>query len=285
MAELTGVGMTAASVAAGRAIESERSDRLFDDPWAHRFVRATDFAEALDWRSPHKVSEGFGQFTAMVPVRTKFLDDYLRAAVDGGARQVVLLGAGLDTRALRMDWPAGMRFFELDTDDVLTFKDSVLGDARPAQAERIEVRIDLRADWPAALKAAGFRADVATAWIVEGLLQYLEADDVDNLMVRVAELSTRGSALGVTLAPACSSVQQGVGNVGNGILPISAEEFRAMWKWESPSDPARWLADYGWRAEVFAMDERARAYGRKLPQPSTGPQPPSRAGLVSAVRV
>jgi methyltransferase (TIGR00027 family) len=283
MAQLHGVGMTAASVAAGRAIESERPDRLFDDPWAERFLRAAGFAGTMDWRSPEKVGEGFGWFMAAVPVRTKFLDDYLRAAVERGCRQVVLLGAGLDTRALRMDWPEDARFFEVDTDGVLAFKDAVLGDDRPVQAERIKVRIDLRDDWPVALTAAGFRADAATAWIVEGLLQYLEAEDVHTLMVRVADLSAPGSALGLTVAPPRALIQQGVRNVDSGILPISAEEYHAMWKWDSPSDLVRWLADHGWQAEAFAMDERARAYGRELPQLTAGPQP-SRPGLVSAIR-
>jgi methyltransferase (TIGR00027 family) len=279
MAQLTGVGATAALVAAGRALESERSDRLFDDSWAVRFVQATGFADTVDWRSVSTLGKVYEWFIAAVPVRTKFLDDRLRATVHDGCRQVVLLGAGLDTRALRLDWPAGLRFFELDTDDVLTFKDSVLGDDRPAHAERIEVRLDLRDDWPVALRAAGFRPEIQTMWIVEGLVQYLEAADVHTLLTRLSELSVPGSRLGVTLAPPRTGDE-----VNPGILPISAEEYRAMWKWDSPAEPAAWLADYGWQAEAFTIDECAQTYGRELP-PIPVAQQQSHAELVFAVRL
>jgi methyltransferase (TIGR00027 family) len=279
MAQLTSVGMTAALTAAGRALESERSDQFFDDPWALRFVEATGFSDTGDWRAPATLGRVFDWFMAAVPVRTKFLDDHLRATVGRGCRQVVSLGAGLDARALRMDLPAGLRYFELDTDGVLTFKDSVLGGDRPDYAERIGVRLDVRDDWPAALRTAGFRPEEETAWIIEGLFHYLEADEVHTIITRLSELSVPGSSLSMTLAPPQTGTE-----VDPGIMPISAEEYRTMWKWESPADPVSWLADYGWQAEAFTMADRARAYGRELPPIPVAQEKPH-AELVFAVRL
>lgn len=274
MSPLSGVGVTAALIAAGRAVESDRPDRLFNDPWAQRFVRESGFDVQGHW-SPEQVRAGGrqGWFLVSIPVRTRFLDDFLTAAVGRGCRQVALLGAGLDTRALRMDWPGAVRFYELDTDSVLSFKGTVLADARPARAERVEVRVDLSGDWPAALRSAGFAPAEPTAWIVEGLLQYLDEPDVDTLMASIARLSAPGSELGMSLAPPRERLA----------APPPCEgtpDFRVLWKWGPPDDVAGWLADYGWTARVVTMAEQAHAYGRALSEPAPGHD----HRLVTAVR-
>src|SRR5207302_7811291 len=108
-----------------------------------------------------------------VIVRTRFLDDLLADAWLGGCRQVVILGAGLDTRAFRLSWPPESHCFELDLPPVLAFKDDVL--RRPAvtpDCERVVVPADLLADWRPALLEAGFRPTEAAVWIAEGLLIY-----------------------------------------------------------------------------------------------------------------
>ncbi|MFI5778671.1 SAM-dependent methyltransferase [Nocardia sp. NPDC051570] len=276
MSALSGVEATAALIAAGRAVESERPDRLFDDPWARRFVVESGF-DAQSWSSEQMRASGRqAWFVVAIPVRTRFLDDYVRAAVEHGCGQVVLLGAGLDTRALRIDWPSPVRFFELDTDSVLSFKASVLAHVDPTRAERIEVRVDLRDDWTAALQAAGFRADLSTAWIVEGLLQYLDESDVNTLMTRVARLSPAGSELGMSLAPRPETLPA---------LPSGAStaaDFRALWKWGPPADTAGWLAGYGWNAEIVRMADQARAYGRELPDTPDRPWEPGHQLVIAS---
>src|SRR5690349_254888 len=105
---LAGVGVTALAVADARARESERGDRLFEDPYARAFADAA--REALAPRQ-----DGAGESIdiravrdAYIAVRTRFFDDALLEAVsNGGCRQVVVLGAGLDARAYRLGWPKG----------------------------------------------------------------------------------------------------------------------------------------------------------------------------------
>ena len=148
---LSPVSRTAVGVAALRAYESSRPDRLFEDPYA------AAFAEAGRAALP-RTEDGHARLGALmypqVVVRTRFFDDYL---LGGGCTQVVLLAAGLDARAFRLAWPPGTRLFELDLPEVLAFKDDVLAahGATPA-CERVVVPADLREDWATALREAGF---------------------------------------------------------------------------------------------------------------------------------
>ncbi len=169
-----GVGRTAIGVAHVRAEESRRPDRLFHDPYAEAFVAAAPNTLPTEHEASHDLAAWGAEWAVHATIRTRFFDDYLLAAGAAGCRQVVLLAAGLDTRALRLDWPEGTRVFELDLPDMLTFKERVLADhpSRPAPApcERTTVAVDLRADWPAALTGAGFDPSQPTAWLAEGLL-------------------------------------------------------------------------------------------------------------------
>src|SRR5262249_46030939 len=186
---LRGVEKTALGVAMVRARESRREDRLFDDPYAQAFVDAAPGA----FPGEHKTGEELAAvgpmaslgavFHAHAVIRTRFFDDYLTAAVAAGCSQVVLLAAGLDTRAFRLAWPAGTRVFEVDLPDVLTFKDTVLAaqDA-VARCARTTVPADLRADWTTALARAGFDRTGPAAWLAEGLLIYLSAAEAARLL-------------------------------------------------------------------------------------------------------
>lgn len=279
MNEPTGVGMTAVFVAAARALESEREDRLFDDPWAQSFVQATG------WKPPDDDIPGLSreQLIDWVAARTKFLDDFAVESVARGCRQVVFLGAGLDTRALRLPWPEPVTVYELDTAEMFAFKRSVLGDTAPDESVTlVSIPLDLREDWPARLKDNGFRVQVPTAWILEGLLMYLSPEEVDVLMTRVGECSAQASSLGATLTTVdfIASVNA-LPSVGNS--PLSADEWRALLRSNGPEDPVGWLDRYGWDAEAFPLLELARTYGRT----STAAPDQTIAGdrwMVSAVR-
>ena len=148
---LDGVAGTGLAVAAVRARETARPDRLFADPLAATFAEAG----GLDPDSPPG-SRRAAALRVWVVGRTVFLDELLAEASQRGCRQVVLLGAGFDTRAFRLSWPPGTRCFEVDTPDVLGPKDEVLATTSAAPAcERVVVPCDLRGDWPPALLAAG----------------------------------------------------------------------------------------------------------------------------------
>ena len=155
---LRGCGEDRARGRDGPGRESRRDDRLFDDPYAQAFVDAAPGAFPEEPKSQEQLAAlgplaSLGAvFYAHAVIRTRFFDDYLAAATAAGCRQVVLLAAGLDTRAFRLAWPQRTRVFEVDLSDVLAFKDTVLS-ARGAvpRCERTTVPADLREDWTAAL--------------------------------------------------------------------------------------------------------------------------------------
>jgi methyltransferase (TIGR00027 family) len=258
---LQGVGGTGLTIAGIRAAETERADRLFADPLAGAFVAAAG--------SPPSRATG-RQAAALrlwVVARTVFLDELVLAACADGTRQVVLLGAGFDTRSFRLPWPPRVRCFELDTQDVLDSKEQVLaGQHAVPGCERITVPGDLRDDWPAALRAAGLRPDQPTAWVAEGLLVYLRPDDVDELLDRVTSLSAAGSRLGLTFRTRAA---------GDHSSPAVALRQSA-----APDDPVGWLAGHGWAAQLTGAREVLQAHGRAVPAAPAG-RPP-RALLISA---
>ncbi|MCA1219804.1 class I SAM-dependent methyltransferase [Streptomyces sp. 8L] len=267
---------TAVGVARVRALETARENALFRDPLAQAFATAGG-----RWPSsppPHDDEAARRRALAVsfsIVIRTKFLDDLLKEASRSGVRQVVLLGAGMDTRAFRMDWPEGTRLFEVDTAEPLEFKASVLRQERAAaRCERITVPVDLREDWPGALAAAGHDPTVPTAWIAEGLLIYLPEDAVELLLARISARSAAGSRMGLTLG------SRGViERFGAGAAPGSAA---SMWVSEMPDDPVGWLAGHGWQAKSHTLRERAAAYGRPISTPPRREERPG--GLISAVR-
>ncbi len=272
----SGVWATAVGVARVRALETERENALFRDPLAQAFAAAGGLWPV----SPPLPDDEAARRRRLavsfsIVIRTKFLDDLLQQACAAGVRQVVLLGAGMDSRAFRMDWPEGTRLFEVDTAAPLDFKASVLQQERAvARCERITVPVDLREDWPAALAAAGHDPSAPTVWIAEGLLIYLPQDAVELLLARIGAQSATGSRMGLTLG------SRGViERFGADAAPGSAA---SMWVSEMPDDPVAWLAGHGWEASCHTLRERAAAYGRPI---STPPQHEERpGGLIAAIR-
>ena len=270
----TGVGTTAVGVAVMRMTESAREDRLFDDPLAAAFVAGAGWEPPPPEELDAERRERFGALAAWVSARTRFLDDLLLdATAAGGIRQVVLLGAGLDARAFRLEWPAGVRLFEVDTAEMLGFKQRVL-DEQQAQAscERVTIAIDLREDWPAALRTAGLDLEAPVAWVIEGLLVYLDEDSVDRLMRHVGALSAPGSRLGITASSSgsCDAWRSTVG-----------EQVSAMWISALPDEPEPWLAGYGWAARALDARDKLVAYGSRAPPRDNGRAP---TWLIDAVR-
>src|SRR5271168_2586374 len=193
------VGATATMVAAGRALASQGPDALLHDPLADPLVRAVGlapFIRMIDGEStveddPLLRREALNE---QITVRTRFFDDFFTAATDAGIRQAVILASGLDTRAYRMHWPEGMVVYEIDQPQVIDFKTRTLADLGAAPtADRRPIGIDLRNDWPTALRQHGFDVSQPTAWIAEGLLVYLPPEAQDRLFDSIAALSPPGS--------------------------------------------------------------------------------------------
>ncbi|MEV0537654.1 class I SAM-dependent methyltransferase [Kitasatospora sp. NPDC050463] len=208
----SGVGRTALLVAAARAIETRRPDAPARDPYAEHFVRADP--GCANWPSdPAQVSPDdplWGRLAGYFALRTLVLDDHLLATTSCGVRQVVLLGAGLDSRAHRLPWPPGTTVWELDRPEVLAYKEHVLkGLGQEPSADRRTVPVDLREDWPAALCAAGLDPAEPVAWLAEGLLLYLPPAAERHLIGALDGLSVPGSTLAyeVKLGPESSAVR------------------------------------------------------------------------------
>lgn len=204
------VGATATMVAAGRAMASAADDPLIDDPWAAPLVRAVGldfFTKMLDGdldlsQIPNSSPERLRAMIDAMASRTKFFDDHCIDSTAAGIRQVVILASGLDSRAYRLPWPTGTVVYELDQPQVIEFKSATLAEAgaRPT-AQRRAIPIDLREDWPSALRAAGFDPSAPAAWLAEGLLIYLPPDAQDRLFDQITALSAPGSTLATEYAP------------------------------------------------------------------------------------
>ena len=276
-AALPPVGATAVVVADIRAIESERPDRLFSDPLAASFVRAAGLADL----SPEKAAprERPSSLMTWVTTRTRFLDDVVLDACAAGCRQVVILGAGLDARAFRLDWPPKLRLFELDLAAVLEFKEGVVKSEqwRPS-CERVTVPVDLSEDWARPLGDAGFDAESPVVWLAEGLLAYLSPQASDALIGRAGQLSAPMSRFGLTLASAHRLQAWRQAHPDGATTP---GDYVALWRSVAPDKASEWLASHGWKARIFDVAERSAAYGRPLEgqaRPATG------ARLVDATR-
>ncbi|MCX8554532.1 class I SAM-dependent methyltransferase [Mycolicibacterium mucogenicum] len=195
------VGATATMVATARALATKEAEPLIRDPYADPLVRAVGvefFIKLLDGQVDlsGEVGTAAAMMTNLMAVRTKFFDDFFTTAGDAGIRQAVILAAGLDSRAYRLDWPAGTVVYEIDQPEVIAAKTGTMAQigATPT-CERRTVAIDLREDWPAALRAAGFDSSAPTAWIAEGLLIYLPPEAQDKLFDNITALSAPGSRL------------------------------------------------------------------------------------------
>ncbi|BBA95262.1 putative O-methyltransferase [Actinacidiphila reveromycinica] len=270
-----GVGLTALLVAAARAIETHRLDSLAQDVYAEHFVRAAPACAGWPVRIG-EVPDGdtnplWGRFARYFGLRTRVLDDFLLSSVhSGGARQVVLLGAGLDSRAFRLDWPADCAIFELDREGVLAFKHRVLaGLAATPRATRVPVPTDLRGDWVTALTGAGFDPAVPSVWLAEGLLFYLPGAAETFLIETVDRLTTPGSALAfeVKLEPDLLEYRTSPLYVAtNRQIGI---DLLTLFDREPRPDSAGALAAMGWSTSVRTPFEFSREHGRgPLPEPN-----------------
>jgi len=264
----SGVGSTATWVAAGPALASRQPDPLINDPYADVLVKAVglDFCNrmadgALDFDADPRLDKR--QVCERIAVRTGFSDDFFAAAGQAGIRQAVILASGLDTRAYRLDWPAGTVVFEIDRPQVIEFKTGILAGLGAAPtAEWRTVNVDLRGDWPEALRARGFDPARPTAWIAEGLLMYLPPEAQDRLLDTVTALSAPGSRLATDDIDAAVMsgdwAKQLTERSGRAGSDIDATELFYSGQRTSARDH---LAAHGWRVSVLSTADAYVANG------------------------
>lgn len=164
----------------------------------------------------------------MVP-RTRYGDDILMKHYQAGCRQLVLLGAGMDARAYRMQGLAELSVFEVDQPTTFDVKEPLLAGEQLAVARRVAVGTEFteRGRWAADLEAAGFDRSIPTVWLLEGLLMYLSAGDTVDLMRHMGQLSASGS---VVFHDAVSANYVSLGVVVGGAPFIGgSDDYGAMW--------------------------------------------------------
>jgi len=282
----TSVGSTAVMVAAARARETDSASPLIRDPYARILVAGAgtgmwdDFIdESIAERIKKADPEAAAVFENMLgyqAVRTHFFDAFFADAVAAGIRQVVILASGLDSRAYRLQWPAGTVVFEIDQPKVLEYKAATLRDSGAAATAVLrEVPIDLRQDWPTALTSAGFDPATPTAWLAEGLLMYLPADAQDRLFDQITDLSAPGSrvsaeAMGHQDEDRRAQMRMRWEKMADEIgleRPVDVSEL--IYNDPLRADVAEWLGAHGWTASATASNEEMRRLGRWIEVPDT----------------
>lgn len=256
-----GVARSAFIAAQFRAAEQRRPDRLVADDLAAEFLSAAGLAPAGDNSDDVLLPRPFAEIAGdTVPLRGRHVDDALARFAAGGGGQLVVLAAGFDTRAYRLEWPEGFTTFEVDLPAVVDFKERVLGNVdRVPRCSRIVVRADLADDWFTPLAAAGFDSAIPTAWVLEGLLFYLDPADHDSLLDEVSGHSRPGSVLLFDhLNGVCRNARHAQGAFSH--IAAMAASFRSH-----IDNPGEYLAAKGWESEVSDLRQLAEEHGRPVP--------------------
>jgi methyltransferase (TIGR00027 family) len=243
------IAATGLIVAAMRADESARADALFTDPFAERLA-GEEGRQLLD-----DFAGGNPQASAAIVVRTRLYDEALQRAQAAGVSQVVILAAGMDARSYRLPWQDGSTVYEVDQAQVIAAKEERLAGEQP-RCQRVAVGADLSDDWPKVLQSRGFDSSLKTAWLIEGLLQYVDASAVDRLFARVDALSAPGSVLlydvvGKTMlaAPFLQPTLEFM------------EKLGAPWIFGS-DEPAEFVQHRGWSATLTDLAEPGNRWKR-----------------------
>ena len=276
------VGVTATMVAAARAMATRTDEPLINDQFAEPLVRAVGVdllarlaSGELDPSELNDVHDGatgsagaMSRMTDNMAVRTRFFDEFFLDATKAGIKQAVILASGLDSRAYRLSWPAGTVVYEIDQPKVIEFKTQTLAGLGAAPtADRRVVAIDLRDDWPAALRAAGFDPQQPTAWSAEGLLGYLPPEAQDRLLDTVTELSAPGSRFALESA---SNIEPGDEEKMKERMQRIGERWRAhgfdldmtgLVYFGDRNEAGPYLADRGWQLTASSVAELFAANG------------------------
>ncbi|MEU6353802.1 SAM-dependent methyltransferase [Streptomyces sp. NPDC047072] len=249
------ISYTAQWTAAARALEGDRGDGLFTDPYARALAEPRGF-ELLERHQGAAV----GDFIA---VRTRYMDDAIgRVLQETGIRQTVLLAAGMDVRTHRLDWPRDAVVYDVDHGALLAEKERRLRrlGAEP-RVPTVPVAADLAGDWPTALKSAGFDPAERTLWVAEGLVFFLTEEQVGWLLETVAGAAPAGSRLVVDMTSATLLRH-----------PMTQPFLRSLREEGTPwqfgtDDPEDFLAGHGWRVEDLKQPGEPGAGEGRWPYP------------------
>jgi methyltransferase (TIGR00027 family) len=275
----TSVGATAVMVAAARAAETASEHPLIRDDFAQILIDGPELADLVARMSTTYAADPEREaihrhMIDYQAARTHFFDAYFTAAAAASIHQHVILAAGLDSRAYRLDWPAGTTVYEVDQPKVLEYKAATLA-AHGAQptADRREVPADLRFDWPKTLRDKGFDPAQRTAWLAEGLLMFLPGEAEERLFADIDALSAPGSRVCIEEFSFDDAVREVYAK-----RRAKTEELRQrigdenvfdpgdLWYTDDERcDPAAWFDAHQWRVESLAGGDYLTQVGRRLP--------------------
>ena len=257
------VSLTSQYMAAARAVEHKRANRLFADPLAEKLAGKEIMAEILP-----QVEEYEKRGRPVIAVRTRFFDDFLMSSATN-IWQVVILGAGMDTRAFRLPWHSDTHLYELDCPEVVQRKESLLNSVS-AKCHRDAIPIDLRQSWFEQLTDRGFQPLNPSIWLLEGLLYYLNSEEVMTILKTISDSATSDSRLGVDLL--------------NKQMTSSNNGLAKYWQY-GVDEPEQLLAKFGWQASVVQFGDEAASFGRfKHKFPSREVPGIARGFLVTAIK-
>jgi methyltransferase (TIGR00027 family) len=276
----TSVGATAVMVASARAVETASEQPLIRDEFAQLLIDGPELADLVrrmdaTYNADPERAAVRAHMVNYQAARTHYFDAYFAAAAEAGIRQHVILASGLDSRAYRLDWPAGTTVYEIDQPKVLEYKAATLaGHGVKPVADRREVPADLRFDWPKTLRDKGFNPDQPTGWLAEGLLMFLPGDAEDRLFADIDSLSAPGSR-------ACIEdfSLDDAGREAFAQRRVKTDELKQrlgdenvfdpgdLWYTEDDRrDPAAWFGAHNWRVETVTGPDYLTQVGRPLPE-------------------
>ncbi|NEO27015.1 MAG: SAM-dependent methyltransferase [Kamptonema sp. SIO4C4] len=247
-------------MAAIRAQETERRDRLFSDPFAAQLAGKEAMA-LLD-------KQVTSQDKDFVAIRTRMFDDLVLKHAPA-IKQVVILASGMDTRAFRLSLPKDLQLYEIDYEEILDAKNAILAEVSP-KCQRHAIAADLTKLWTPRLFAAGYDSHSPSIWLLEGLLMYLNETDAHTLLQTVSRMTAPGSQIGLDLV--------------NRKAAIDNDPYRAYFR-SGVDIPEVVLSDYGWTTKVFQPGDEGASFGRcKTPPPPRDNPDISRAFIVHATK-
>lgn len=264
------VSFTAQTMALQRALETARpvESRLFTDPMALVFLapplRAVARAARIPVAGPlvaRAYDAGWPGPRPSAVARTRLIDDTITGAVEDGVRRVVLLGAGFDSRAWRLDALRGVEVVEIDLPGTQSAKRAAVerAGADPGRVRFLPVDLET-ADLEKAVRAAGFESDTRTLVIWEGVTNYLSADAVDRSLAAIADLAGSDGMLLFTFVH--SRVLD-----GSAEFPEARRWVRSVARvgepWTFGLDPAELAVFLASRGYELVWEESTAAAGRR----------------------
>jgi len=190
---IEGISATAFAVAAIRARETEKADGLLKDEFAKYF------SEDILAKIPKEYTNLFyDRLIKIVVYRSLVSDTIIEDRINKNVRQIVNLGCGFDSKVYRLNLPPELKFYEIDVPAVLNYKSEVMHkiNAKP-KCQHYQIAMDLtnKDEWATQLLQNGFDKNLPTIFVLEGLVIYLNDDELRILFSLISNLSAKNSVV------------------------------------------------------------------------------------------